>query len=151
MPKISAGILLYRFISGDPEVLLFHPGGPYWAKKDKGVWSIAKGEVAENETVQDGAIRELEEESGIKIGGDLIELKPVNQKNNKIVHAWALEQDFDPSELKSNLFDMEWPPSSGKRRQFPEMDRAVWFTFTEAKEKIVNGQLPMLEELEKRI
>ena len=151
MPKISAGILLYRFISDYPEVLLFHPGGPFWAKKDKGVWSIAKGEVAENETVLAAAIRELEEESGIKAGGDLVELKPVKQKNNKQVHAWALEQDFDPAELKSNLFEIEWPPSSGERRQFPEMDRAAWFTLPEAREKILTGQLPLLEELEKRI
>ncbi len=151
MPKISAGILLYRFISDYPEVLLFHPGGPFWAKKDKGAWSIAKGEVAENETVLAAAIRELEEESGIKAGGDLVELKPVKQKNNKLVHAWALEQDFDPAELKSNLFEIEWPPSSGERRQFPEMDRAAWFSLPEAKEKIIAGQLPLLEELEKRI
>ncbi len=151
MPKISAGILLYRFISDYPEVLLFHPGGPFWAKKDKGVWSIAKGEVAENETMLAAAIRELEEESGIQAGGDLVELKPVKQKNNKLVHAWALEQDFNPAELKSNLFEIEWPPSSGERRQFPEMDRAAWFSLPEAKEKILPGQLPLLEELEKRI
>jgi predicted NUDIX family NTP pyrophosphohydrolase len=151
MPKISAGILLYRILTGDPEVLLFHPGGPYWVKKDKGVWSIAKGEVTENETVLACAMRELEEESGIKIAGELIELQPVKQKNNKIVHAWALDQDFDPSALKSNLFELEWPPSSGKLCQFPEMDRAAWFKFKEAKEKILNGQLPLLEELEKRL
>ncbi len=151
MPKISAGILLYRFISDYPEVLLFHPGGPFWAKKDKGVWSIAKGEVAENETMLAAAIRELEEESGIQAGGDLVELKPVKQKNNKLVHAWALEQDFNPAGLKSNLFEIEWPPSSGERRQFPEMDRAAWFSLPEAKEKILLGQLPLLEELEKRI
>ena len=151
MPKISAGILLYRFISSAPEVLLFHPGGPYWAKKDMGVWSIAKGEAGENEDLLACAIRELEEESGIRVNGDLIELRPVKQKNNKIVHAWALGQDFDPSGLKSNLFEMEWPPSSGKMQRFPEMDRAAWFGFAEAKEKILSGQQPLLDELENRI
>ena len=151
MPKISAGILLYRVISGFPEVLLFHPGGPFWAKKDKGVWSIAKGELTENETLLDGAIRELEEESGIKLRGELMALNPVRQNSSKIVYAWALRQDFNPSDLKSNTFEMVWPPGSGILRQFPEMDRAAWFAFPEAKEKIIAGQLPLLLELENRI
>ena len=148
MPKISAGILLFRFISDQPEVLLFHPGGPFWAKKDKGVWSIAKGLVEENESIIAAATRELEEESNIKVSGKLIDLKPVKQKTNKIVYAWALEQDFNPSDLKSNMFEMEWPPASGNKQQFPEMDRAAWFGFEEAREKILSGQIPFLDELE---
>ena len=151
MLKISAGVLLYRFISDQPEVLLFHPGGPYWEKKDIGVWSIAKGLVEENETLIESATRELEEESGIKVTGKLVALKPVKQKSNKIVHAWALEQDFDPSDIKSNMFEIEWPPATGNKLQFPEMDRAGWFGFDIAREKILNGQLPFLEELETKI
>jgi predicted NUDIX family NTP pyrophosphohydrolase len=151
MPKISAGVLLYRLINGYPEILLFHPGGPYWAKKDAAVWSIPKGEVNEKETQIQAAERELEEESGIKVQGKLIALTPLKQKSNKIVWAWALEQNFNPSDIKSNLFEMEWPPSSGHIRQFPEMDKAAWFTIEEAKLKILSGQVPFLEELEQHI
>jgi predicted NUDIX family NTP pyrophosphohydrolase len=151
MPKISAGILLFRFKTIYPEILLFHPGGPHWAKKDFGVWSIPKGELNETESPVKEAERELEEEAGIKIEGKLIELTPVKQKSNKIVWAWALEQDFNPFDLKSNLFEMEWPPSSGQIKQFPEMDKAAWFTIEIAKEKILAGQIPFIEELEKLI
>ena len=151
MPKISAGILLFRFISPYPEILLCHPGGPYWEKKDAGAWSIPKGELNENETPVQAAERELKEETGIVIKGDLIELGSIKPKNNKIVFAWALEQDFDPSDLKSNFFDLEWPPASGKTQRYPEMDRALWFTVEEAKEKILASQIPFIEELEKRM
>jgi predicted NUDIX family NTP pyrophosphohydrolase len=151
MPKISAGILLYRFESGIPEVLLFHPGGPFWAKKDAGAWTIAKGELEEEESIEAAAVRELKEESGIIIQGKLIALKPVLQKNNKLVHAFAIKQNFDPADLKSNLFELEWPPHSGKQKQFPEVDKAAWFGFVEAKTKILTGQLPLLDELEQMI
>ena len=148
MPKKSAGVLLYRFKDALPEVLLFHPGGPFWKKKNLGVWSIAKGEINENEKPIEAAIRELEEESGIQVRGRLIELQPVRLRSYKIVYAWALEQDFNPDDLISSVFEIEWPPSSGKFVQFPEMDRACWFPVPESKEKITAGQLPFIEELE---
>jgi len=151
MPKISAGILIFRFINPYPEILLFHPGGPYWEKKDAGAWSIPKGELKENEQAIRAAERELKEETGITIIGKLIELGSIKPKNNKIVFAWALEQDFDPSDLKSNFFEIEWPPASGKKQSYPEMDKASWFNIKEAKEKILASQIPFIEELEKVI
>lgn len=151
MQKTSAGILLFRFVNQHSEILLFHPGGPYWAKKDKGVWSIPKGLLKENEEPIQAAERELKEETGIDIKGDLIQLKPIKQKNNKIVFAWALEQDFNPTDMKSNFFEMEWPPHSGEKKQFPEMDRGAWFSIEEAKVKILAAQLPFIAELEKMI
>ena len=151
MPKMSAGILLFRFKNVYPEILLFHPGGPYWAKKDAGVWSIPKGELNENEEPLQAAERELREETGIEIKGKLMKLTPIKQKNNKIVFAWTLEQDVNPLDLKSNLFEIEWPPHSGFKKQFPEMDRGFWFTIGEAKVKIIAAQLPFIEELEKKI
>jgi predicted NUDIX family NTP pyrophosphohydrolase len=151
MLKISAGILLFRFINGHPEILLFHPGGPYWAKKDVGVWSIPKGLLNENEEPIEAAVRELKEETGLVVGGDMIQLSPVKQKNNKIVFAWALEQDFNPLDLKSNFFEIEWPPHSGEKKLFPEMDKGSWFTLEEAKVKILAAQLPFIVELEKMI
>ncbi len=151
MTKMSAGILLFRFKNRYPEILLFHPGGPYWAKKDAGVWSIPKGELNENEEPIQAAERELREETGIEIKGKLMKLTPIKQKNNKIVFAWALEQDFNTLDLKSNLFEIEWPPNSGDKKQFPEMDRGLWCTIEEAKVKILAAQLPLIEELEKMI
>ena len=151
MLKMSAGILLFRFKNINPEVLLFHPGGPYWAKKDAGAWSIPKGQLNEDEDPLSAAKRELKEETGIDIKGKLIQLTPIKQKNNKTVFAWSLEQDFDLLNLKSNLFEIEWPPKSGKKMQFPEMDRGAWFTIEEAKVKILAGQLPFIIELEKMI
>lgn len=151
MLKMSAGILLFRFINEYPEILLFHPGGPYWAKKDAGVWSFPKGLLNENEEPIQAAERELKEETGIDIKGDLIKLTPIKQKNNKIVFAWALEQDFNPPDMKSNFFEMEWPPHSGEKKQFPEMDKGSWFTLEEAKVKILAAQLPFIAELEKMI
>ncbi|HTB24389.1 MAG TPA: NUDIX domain-containing protein [Puia sp.] len=151
MLKMSAGILLFRFKNIKPEVLLFHPGGPYWAKKDAGVWSIPKGQLNEDEDPLSAAKRELKEETGIDIKGKLIQLTPIKQKNNKTVFAWSLEQDFDLLNLKSNLFEIEWPPKSGKKMQFPEMDKGAWFTIDEAKVKILPAQLPFIIELEKMI
>ena len=150
MPKQSAGILLYRFRMKIPEFLLVHPGGPFWAKKDLGVWSIPKGEF-ENEDPLAAAIREFAEETGVNVSGDFISLTSVKSRSGKILFPFALESDFDTSKLKSNLFSMEWPPKSGSQRSFPEVDRAEWFDFTIAKQKINEYQAPVVDELAKRI
>ncbi len=146
--KKSAGILLYRLSGGPMEVLLVHPGGPFWAKKDDGAWSIPKGEFEAEEDPLAAAQRELEEETGIKAEGNFIELTPVKQKSGKWVYAWALEKDIDPGSIKSNEFEMEWPPKSGKKKSFPEIDKAAWFGVAEARRKILSGQLPLINELE---
>jgi len=151
MIKKSAGILAYRKRAAELQVFLMHPGGPFWKKKDSGAWSIPKGEVADNETDEAAARREFEEETGFAITGKLIPLQPIKQKNGKIVTAWALEQDLDAEKIKSNLFEMEWPPKSGKYQQFPEMDRAAWFTVEEAASKMFEGQAPLLDELLKKL
>jgi predicted NUDIX family NTP pyrophosphohydrolase len=151
MAKKSAGILLYRIKKNQPEVLLVHPGGPFWAKKDLGSWSIPKGEYEEGEDPLDAARREVKEETGLQVKGPFIELAPVKQKGGKLVVAWAAEGDFDPATIKSNEFEMEWPPKSGKRKTFPEVDKAAWFTISEAVEKIVEGQIPLLKELELKL
>src|SRR5436190_2512655 len=151
MAKKSAGILLYRIKKNQPEVLLVHPGGPFWAKKDLGSWSIPKGEYEEGEDPLDAARREVEEETGLQVKGPFIELAPVKQKGGKLVVAWAAEGDFDPATIKSNEFEMEWPPKSGKRKTFPEVDKAGWFTIPEAIEKIVEGQIPLLKEMEQKL
>ena len=147
MPKKSAGILLYRIQNNIPEVLLVHPGGPFWHQKDTGAWSIPKGEPNPGEELFDAAKREMQEETGISIGVTGVALKPVKQKSGKIIYAWAIKGDADPSEIKSNSFEMEWPPHSGNLQQFPEIDRASWFTLDEAKKKIVPGHLPFIDEL----
>ena len=147
MAKFSAGILLYRQRGGVTEVLLVHPGGPLWAKKDLGAWSVPKGEFAPGEDALEAARREFEEETGLPISGQFIRLTPVKQPGGKIVHAWAVEGDCDPSVVRSNTFSMEWPPRSGKMQQFPEIDRAEWFTLDAAKQKILKGQIPLIEEL----
>lgn len=147
MSKKSAGILLYRTKNKIVEVLLVHPGGPFWIKKDAGAWTIPKGELNENEEPFDAAIREMKEETGIILKGNYLELTPVKQKAGKLVYAWANEQDIDPSEIKSNEFEIEWPPKSGKKKLFPEIDKADWFDIKTAKEKINPGQLPLIEEL----
>jgi predicted NUDIX family NTP pyrophosphohydrolase len=144
----SAGILLYRKNDRIPEVLLVHPGGPFWKNKDLGVWSIPKGEFIDPEQPLETAKRELLEETGIVMSGSAHELIPVKQGSGKMVYAWAVEQDVDASNISSNSFDMEWPPKSGKMKSFPEIDKAGWFTIAEAKHKIVAGQLPFLTELE---
>eukprot|EP01035_Chromulina_nebulosa_P015388 gene15388-20392_t len=151
MPKKSAGILLYRFNNKQLQVLLVHPGGPFWAKKDVGAWSIPKGEFDDNEEPLTAAIRELEEETGIKISGDFIALSPVKQKSGKTVFAWAIEQNIDADKIKSNSFEMEWPPKSGLIKTFPEVDKAEWFSTADAFIKIVSGQTALVKELAERI
>jgi len=147
---LSAGILLYRF-KKEPEFLLVHPGGPFWAKKDPGAWSIPKGEYQPGSDPLEAAKREFEEETGQSISGNFILLTPLKQKSGKIISAWAVEGEFDPVKLHSNTFMMEWPPRSGKQKEFPEVDRAGWFGLDTAREKIIPGQLGFLEELNRLI
>ena len=151
MAKKSAGILLYRIQNKNPEVFLVHPGGPFWIKKDEGAWSIPKGEFEDDEEPLAAAIREFEEETGIKISGEFIELSPIKQKSGKAVYAWAVEGNIDPSKIKSNEFEIEWPPKSGKMRSFPEIDKAAWFKLTEAKKKILEAQSTLIRELETKL
>ena len=146
--KNSAGILLYHRKNGILEVLLVHPGGPFWKNKDAGAWTVPKGEYDEGEEPLDAAIREFGEETGIKLSGNFIELSPIRQKSGKRVLCWALEGEADPTQIKSNSFEMEWPPRSGKKQSFPEVDRAEWFTIPLAMEKILEAQRPLLQELE---
>ena len=148
MVKKSAGILFYRLRKKILNVLLVHPGGPFWAKKDAGSWSIPKGEIEENELPLAAALREVEEETGIKASGNFIELTPVKQKSGKIVYAWAVENDFDAEKITSNHFEMEWPPRSGTKKTFPEIDKAEWFSIEEAETKILSAQLPLIKELQ---
>ncbi|HZV68929.1 MAG TPA: NUDIX domain-containing protein [Saprospiraceae bacterium] len=148
MAKQSAGILLYRFHNKKLEVLLVHPGGPFWAKKDAGAWSIPKGEFEENESPFNAALREVEEELGFTPKGNFIPLTPIKQKSGKLVHAWAVESNFDETKLRSNTFEMEWPPRSGKKMEFPEIDKAEWFDVGKAREKILVGQVALINELE---
>ena len=140
-------MLVYRIRGNGLEVFLVHPGGPFWAKKDAGAWSIPKGEF-ETEQPLVAAMREFEEETGLKISGDFIELKPVKQKGGKIVYAWAVEADFDASDIQSNMFKLEWPPKSGVIREFPEVDRAAWFDLETARLKILASQAGLIEQLQ---
>lgn len=149
MPKISAGLLLYRRRQGVLEVFLVHPGGPFWARKDAGVWSIPKGEAAPGEDLLAEARREFQEETGLRVDGDFRALAPVRQSSAKRVHAWAIEADGDADAIRSNSFEMEWPPRSGQRREFPEVDRAAWFDLPTARNKITKGQLGLLDQLER--
>lgn len=142
---------MYRGGARGLEVLLVHPGGPLWAKKDEGVWSIPKGEFEDHEDPLAAAGREFEEETGTTPRGDFIPLTPLRQRSGKIVFAWAVEGDFDPASLTSNTFSMEWPPKSGRQREFPEVDRAAWFTIDTAMRKILPGQAPFLSELEEKL
>ena len=151
MPKISAGLLLYRTQNGALEFLLVHPGGPFWKNKDAGAWTIPKGEIGDNEEPLAAAIREFEEELGFKPTGPFTELTPIQQKGGKVVHAWAFEGNCDPTQIKSNTFSMEWPPRSGKQTEFPEVDRAEFFDFECAKTKINPAQVPFLEETQSRV
>jgi len=145
--KTSAGLLLFRRSTAGCEVLLAHPGGPFWARKDEGAWSIPKGELEEGEDPLDGAIREFAEETGRHISGPFVELTPHRQPGGKLVHAWAVEADFDPRELRSNTFSMEWPPKSGRQVAFPEIDRVAWFELPAARVRILKGQLGFLDAL----
>lgn len=147
--KASAGILLFRERAGRLEVLLAHPGGPYWAKKDAGAWTIPKGEIAEDEEPLAAARREFEEETGARVEGEPLPLRPRRQPGGKLVHAWAMRGDLDPTAVRSITFTMEWPPRSGRQQAFPEVDRAGWFGLPDARGKILKGQAPFLDELER--
>jgi predicted NUDIX family NTP pyrophosphohydrolase len=147
MPATSAGLLMYRMRNGELQVLLVHPGGPFWAKKDAGAWTLPKGEVAPAEDPLDAAVREFEEETGLAPAGPFIELGKIKQKGGKLVHGWAFESDCDPTALRSNTFTMEWPPRSGQTRAFPEVDRAAFYTLAEAREKINPAQDELLDRL----
>lgn len=147
MSKKSAGLLLFRRGTEGIEVLLVHPGGPFWKKKDDGAWSIPKGEFREDEDPLSAAIREFEEEMGIPPAGEFIPLEELKQPGGKLVYAWALQSNFDTSKLKSNTFTMEWPPNTGRQQEFPEVDRAAWFALESARRKILKGQAPFLDNL----
>jgi predicted NUDIX family NTP pyrophosphohydrolase len=148
----SAGIVLYRSGAAGVEVLLVHPGGPFWAKKDAGAWSIPKGEYEDGEDPLACALREFEEETGTRLGSDdVVELGSVRQKSGKQVTAWAVAGDLDPDNVRSNAFVMEWPPRSGRQAEFPEIDRAEWFGVEVAREKLVSGQAELLDRLLQRV
>jgi predicted NUDIX family NTP pyrophosphohydrolase len=150
--KRSAGILLYRLRGGGPEVLLVHPGGPFWARRDAGVWSIPKGEYEDGDDPLACALREFEEETGSTLPpGELVELDDVKQKGGKVVTAWAAEGDLDADAVRSNTFTMEWPPRSGRTAEFPEVDRAGWFGIDEAREKLNPAQAEFLDRLVERL
>ena len=147
MPKQSAGLLLYRRRNSALEVFLVHPGGPFWAKKDAGAWSIPKGEYTDGEHPLAAAIREFHEETGFEAEGEFLELGTIKQAGGKVVSVWACEGDCDPAALVSITFEMEWPPRSGRRALFPEVDRGAWFSLAEARERILQSQQPVLDLL----
>jgi predicted NUDIX family NTP pyrophosphohydrolase len=151
MPKKSAGLLMYRKMPKSLEVFLVHPGGPFWANKDDGAWSIPKGEFDASEDPLEAAKREFREETGLVATGEYQPLKPVRQAGGKIVHAWAVHCDLDAAAVKSNHFSMEWPPRSGNVCAFPEIDRAEWFQINLARRKILKSQLDLLEQLEQAV
>jgi predicted NUDIX family NTP pyrophosphohydrolase len=147
--RVSAGLLMYRRAGGDLQVLLVHPGGPFFRNKDEGAWSIPKGEVEPGEDPLAAAIREFGEEIGVVPTGPFLALTPVKQKGGKLVHAWAFEGDCDPSSISCNSFTIEWPPRSGRHEAFPEVDRAGFFGPDEARRKVNAGQVPLIDELER--
>ncbi len=151
MPKNSAGMLLYRLVQDSIEVLLVHPGGPFWTKRDAGAWSIPKGEFSGEEEPLAAAKREFLEEIGMELAGELIELTPVKQKGGKTVYAWALRGDIDPATIRSNTFEIEWPPGSGRKQQFPEIDRGQWFGIEAARRKINPAQIALIDELLRKL
>jgi predicted NUDIX family NTP pyrophosphohydrolase len=151
MAKSSAGILLYRRRGGAVEVLLVHPGGPFWARKDAGAWSIPKGEYAAGEEPLDAARREFQEELGIAVEGPALPLGDVKLKGGKVVAAWGVQGDLDPALVRSNSFEMEWPPRSGRLQMFPEVDRAEWFSLDAAREKLNPAQRVFLDRLVERL
>jgi predicted NUDIX family NTP pyrophosphohydrolase len=148
MEKKSAGLLMYRRHGRDLEVLLIHPGGPFWAGKDDGAWCIPKGEFTDEEPL-DAAKREFQEETGFAGAGDFLPLTPLKQAGGKRVYAWAVAGDCDAEAIRSNTFTMEWPPHSGRWKTYPEADRAAWFSLPRAREKILKSQRPLLDELER--
>jgi len=147
MAKMSSGIVLYRFRDEQRQVFLVHPGGPFWSKKDKGVWSIPKGEYTEDEDAFKAAKREFREETGYEAEGNFIQLASIKQPGGKTVSAWAFEGDCDAGKINSNTFSMEWPPRSGKQAEFPEVDRAQWFPIETAKIKLLKGQTGFIAQL----
>jgi predicted NUDIX family NTP pyrophosphohydrolase len=149
--KTSAGLILFREVAGELQVLLVHPGGPFWAKKDDGAWSIPKGEIEPDEDPLAAAKREFAEETGFDVAGETLALSPLRQPSGKIVHAWALRGEVEPADLKSNTFPLEWPPKSGRMQEFPEVDRAGWFSLATAARKILKGQAGFLEQLQDKL
>jgi predicted NUDIX family NTP pyrophosphohydrolase len=147
MPKQSAGLLMYRRRNNELEVFLVHPGGPFWAKKDSGAWSVPKGEYEEEEDAIEAAKREFQEETGFAAEGEFIELGAMKQPGGKKVAAWAFEGDCDPKDLRSNTFTMEWPPRSGRQMEFPEVDRGGWYSIPAARELLNKGQHAFLDRL----
>ncbi len=146
--KKSAGLLLYRFVQHQLQVLLVHPGGPFWKNKDEGAWTIPKGELANDEPALEAAIREFTEETGYRPEGPYRALKEVRQKSGKCIQAFAAKGEIDVSRITSNSFELEWPPRSGRKQQFPEVDKAAWFSLPEACQKINPAQAALLKELE---
>jgi predicted NUDIX family NTP pyrophosphohydrolase len=151
MPRVSAGLLMYRGKGGTLEVLLVHPGGPFWVNKDLGAWTIPKGEVAEGEDEVTTARREFQEETGLEPQGALLPLGSIKQKGGKVVHAWAFEGDADAAAIRSNTYSVEWPPRSGQWRTFPEVDRAEWFSLDEARRRINTAQAELIDTLERAV
>jgi predicted NUDIX family NTP pyrophosphohydrolase len=151
MAKQSAGLMMYRVREARIEVLLVHLGGPFWAKKDAGAWTIPKGGVEAGEDLLDAAKREFAEETGLQAQGEFLELGSIKQKSGKIVTAWAFEGDCDPAAIKSNTFMMEWPPRSGKQQEFPEIDRAAFFEIEAAKTMILESERELLSRLQKKL
>ena len=147
MAEHSGGVLAYKYVEGKLEVMLAHPGGPFWSKKDEAAWSIPKGLQETGESILDTAKREFEEETGCKIQKDLLELGTIKQPSKKLITIFAVEMEIDVEKVKSNLFEMEWPPKSGNIQKFPENDRAQWFTIEEARKKIFKGQKGFLDKL----
>lgn len=151
MARTSAGLLPFRRREGRIEVFLVHPGGPFWANKEAHAWSVAKGEVEGEEDLLAAARREFAEETGCALAGEPLSLAPVRQAGGKIVHVFAVEADVDPDAIRSNTFALEWPPRSGRVRSFPEVDRAAWFSLAEARRRIHEAQIPVLDELAARL
>jgi predicted NUDIX family NTP pyrophosphohydrolase len=149
LSKISAGLLMYHYLREVLQVLLVHPGGPFWMKKDLGAWSIPKGEYSPDEDPLKAAKREFLEETGFPADGKFIALHDIRQKSGKRVKAWIFSGNLNPEKISSNTFEIEWPPRSGKMQSFPEIDRAAWFSIAQARKKILKSQLPFLDELEK--
>ena len=151
MAKRSAGLLMFRREGGELEVFLVHPGGPFWAAKDAGAWTVPKGEYMDGEEPLEAAKREFAEETGFPATGEFIDLGTVRQTSGKIVNAWAFEGNCDPAELRSNFCEIEWPPRSGKKREIPEVDRGGWFTLDQARAKILSSQVGFLDVLERKL
>jgi predicted NUDIX family NTP pyrophosphohydrolase len=152
VPKLSAGLLVYRVAGGTPEVLLVHPGGPFWTNRDEGAWSVPKGEYVAGEEPLDAALREFREELGVEPpSGAPIFLGELRQASGKWVSAWAIEGDLDPATTRSNTFTMEWPPRSGREQEFPEVDRAEWFGLDDARRKLVRGQVGFVDRVEELV